>query len=131
MDDYPLLDVFFSMLWFFLFVAWIFLLVMLISDVFRSDDLGGWGKALWTLFIIILPVLGSIVYLIARGQGLAERRAQEYRQQQEAFRSYVQETAQGSTVSTADELSKLAQLRDAGTITPDEFDAQKAKLLAT
>lgn len=131
MDDYPLLDVFFSMLWFFLFVAWIFLLVMLISDVFRSDDLGGWGKALWTLFIIILPVLGSIVYLIARGQGLAERRAHEYRQQQEAFRSYVQETARGSTVSTADELSKLAQLRDAGTITPDEFDAQKAKLLAT
>ena len=131
MNDYPLLDVFFSMLWFFLFVAWIFLLVMIISDVFRSDDLGGWGKALWTLFIIILPILGCFIYLIARGQGMAERRAYEYRQQQEAFRSYVKETAQGSTVSTADELTKLAQLRDAGTITGDEFDAQKAKLLAT
>ncbi|HEY9412751.1 MAG TPA: SHOCT domain-containing protein [Jiangellaceae bacterium] len=131
MDDYPLLDVFFSMLWFFLFVAWIFLLVMILSDVFRSDDFGGWSKALWALFIIILPILGCFIYLIARGQGMAERRAYEYRQQQEAFRSYVQETAQESTSSAADELAKLAQLRDAGNITPDEFAAQKAKLLAT
>src|SRR5690606_29649102 len=93
MEDYPLLNLFWTMLWFFLFVAWIWLLIALLSDIFRSRDLSGWGKALWTLLIIITPLLGALIYLIARGKGMAERRAEEYGRQQEAFRSYVQDVA--------------------------------------
>ncbi|MGH8827254.1 MAG: SHOCT domain-containing protein [Jiangellaceae bacterium] len=128
MNDYPLLDLFFTMLWFFLFIAWIYLLVVLVTDVFRSDDLSGWLKALWTLFILILPILGALVYLIARGDDMTERRIKDYRRQEQAFQTYVRDTA-GPGVSTADELTKLAQLRDAGTISTEEFDAAKAKLL--
>lgn len=131
MDDYPLLNLFWTMLWFFLFVAWIWLLIALLADIFRSRDLSGWGKALWTLLIIVVPILGALIYLIARGSGMAERTAAEYKQQDEAFRAYVQDAAgNGAKASTADELAKLAQLRDAGTISDGEFEAQKAKILA-
>lgn len=129
MNDYPLLNLFFTMLWFFLFIAWIYLLVVLVTDVFRSDDLSGWLKALWTLFILILPILGALVYLIARGDDMAERRVKDYRRQEQAFQTYVRDAA-GPGVSTADELTKLAQLRDAGTISTEEFDTAKAKLLS-
>jgi Short C-terminal domain/Phospholipase_D-nuclease N-terminal len=128
-NDFSVLEVFFSMLYFFLFIAWIYLLIVIATDIFRSRDMGGWGKALWVLFLVILPIIGSLVYLIARGRSMAERQSQDYIRREEAFRSYVQDAAGGST-STADELEKLAQLRDAGTITSAEFDAQKAKLLA-
>jgi hypothetical protein len=127
-NDFSVLEVFFSMLYFFLFVAWIYLLIVIATDIFRSRDLGGWAKALWVLFLVILPILGSLVYLIARGRGMAERRGEDYLQREQAFRSYVQDAASGS-MSTADELEKLARLRDAGTITGAEFEAQKAKLL--
>lgn len=130
MDDYPLLNIFFTMLWFFLFVGWIYLLVMLVTDVFRSHDLNGWAKALWTLFILILPVLGAIIYLIARGEGMTQRQLAQRDREQEVFRSYVQENA-GPTVSVADELNKLAELRTMGTISTAEFEAQKTKLLAS
>ena len=131
MDDYPLLELFFTMLWFFLFVAWIWLLIALLADIFRSHDLSGWGKALWTLLIIVVPILGALIYLIARGSGMAERTTAEYKQRDEAFRDYVREAAgNGAKASTADELAKLAQLRDAGTISDSEFQAQKAKILA-
>lgn len=130
MDDYPLLNLFLMMLWFFLFVAWIWLLISLLADIFRSRDLSGWGKALWIFFIIILPLLGALIYLIARGKGMAERSAEEYGLREDAFRAYVQEAAGPSGPSVADELTKLAQLRDAGTISADEFETQKAKLLA-
>lgn len=131
MDDYPLLNLFWTMLWFFLFVAWIWLLIALLADIFRSRDLSGWGKALWTLLIIVVPILGALIYLIARGSGMAERTAAEYQKQDEALRAYVQEAAgDGAKASTADELAKLAQLRDAGTISDSEFQAQKAKILA-
>lgn len=128
-DDYTLLDLFFTMLWFFLFVAWIYLLVVLVTDVFRSDDLSGWAKALWVLFILIMPLLGTLIYIIARGDHMAERRVKDYRRQEEAFQAYVRDAA-GSGASTADELTKLAQLRDSGAISTAEFDAAKAKLLA-
>jgi hypothetical protein len=130
MDDYPLLNLFWTMLWFFLFVAWIWLLISLVADIFRSRDLSGWGKALWTLLIIIVPLLGALTYLIARGKGMAERSAEEYGLREEAFRTYVRDAAGSSEPSVADELTKLAQLRDAGTISTDEFEIQKAKLLA-
>ena len=130
MDDYPLLNLFWTMLWFFLFVAWIWLLISLVADIFRSRDLSGWGKALWILLIIIVPLLGALIYLIARGKGMAERSAEEYGLREEAFRTYVRDAAGSSEPSVADELTKLAQLRDAGTISPDEFEIQKAKLLA-
>lgn len=131
MDDYPLLNLFFTMLWFFLFVAWIWLLIALLADIFRSRDLSGWGKALWTLLIIVVPILGALIYLIARGSGMAERTAAEYQNRDEAFRTYVREVAgDGANPSTADELAKLAQLRDAGAISDSEFQAQKAKILA-
>jgi type VI protein secretion system component VasK len=128
-DDYPLLNLFWTMLWFFLFVAWIWLLISLVADIFRSRDLSGWKKALWTLFIVVVPWLGALVYLIARGGRMAERAAEDQREREAAFREYVRGAAGGGSASVADEVAKLAQLRDAGTITAEEFDAQKARLL--
>ncbi len=129
MNDYPLLNLFWTMLWFFLFVAWIYLLIVILTDIFRSDDLSGWSKALWVLFVLIIPVLGVLVYLIARGDNMRARAAADYKRQDQQFREYVKDAAGSSGTSTADELTKLATLRDAGTITADEFAAQKAKLL--
>jgi ABC-type multidrug transport system fused ATPase/permease subunit len=129
-SSYPLLDAFLTMLWIFLFIIWIWLLIMVFSDIFRSRDLSGWGKALWVIGIIILPWLGVLIYLIARGGKMHERQIQAAQAQQEAFRQYVQETATSSSTSTADQLAKLADLRDKGVITPAEFDTEKAKALA-
>lgn len=128
MDDYPLLELFLTMLWFFFFVAWIWLLITLVADIFRSHDLSGWGKALWTLLIVILPVLGALIYLIARGEGMAERQVQDYERREQEFRSYVRDVSSNGA-STAEELTKLARLRDGGVITAEEFEAQKTKLL--
>ncbi|HET6685105.1 MAG TPA: SHOCT domain-containing protein [Jiangellaceae bacterium] len=129
MNDYPLLNLFWTMLWFFLFVAWIYLLIVVVTDIFRSDDLSGWGKALWVLFVVIVPWLGILVYLIARGDKMSARAASDYQRRDEETRAYVREAAGTSGQSTADELTKLAALRDSGTITADEFEQQKAKLL--
>jgi hypothetical protein len=130
----PLLDLFWSMLWLFLWFAWIWLVVMVIFDIFRSDDLSGWGKAFWALFIILLPWLGVLVYLIARGQSMGERRMQEAAARERATREYIQSVSAtssgGGGASTADELSKLAELKNSGVISEDEFATQKAKLLA-
>jgi hypothetical protein len=128
-SSYPLLDAFLTMLWIFLFIIWIWLLIMVFSDIFRSRDLSGWGKALWTIGIIILPWLGVLIYLIARGGKMHERQIQAAQAQEQAFRSYVQETA--SAPSTADQLAKLADLRDKGVITDAEFQTEKAKALAS
>jgi type VI protein secretion system component VasK len=129
MNDYPLLNLFWTMLWFFLFVAWIYLLIVVVTDIFRSDDLSGWAKALWVLFVVIVPWLGILVYLIARGDKMSARAASDYQRRDEEMRTYVREAAGTSGQSTADELTKLAALRDSGTITADEFEQQKAKLL--
>ena len=128
--DYPLLGAFWTLLWLFLWIVWIFILFRVIFDIFRSHDLGGWGKALWLIFVIILPFLGVFVYVIARGRGMAERDAQRAAESEQQFRSYVQQAAVSSGGTTADELTKLADLRDKGVITPAEFEAQKAKILA-
>jgi Short C-terminal domain/Phospholipase_D-nuclease N-terminal len=126
----PLLDVFWAMLWFFLFFVWIWLLITVFADIFRSDDLSGWGKALWVLFVVILPYLGVLVYLIARGKSMQERAIAQSAEQEKATRRYIQEASSTGSASSADELAKLAQLRDSGVITADEFAAQKAKILA-
>ena len=126
----PLLDLFWTMLWFFLLIAWIWLLISIITDIFRSDDLSGWTKALWTLFVIIVPWLGALIYLIARGGAMQERTMRDVAGRERATREYIQEVASTGGSSAADELTKLAQLRDSGVITADEFESQKAKLLA-
>jgi hypothetical protein len=124
----PLLDLFWAMLWFFLFFLWIWLLITLFADIFRSDDLGGWGKAGWTIFIVVLPWLGALIYLIVRGKSMTERAMKQAADQEKAMRAYVQDVASSST-SVADEIGKLAALRDQGVLTADEFNAQKAALL--
>ena len=124
----PLLDLFITMFWFFLFVAWLWLLISVYADVFRSDDLGGLGKALWVLFVLVLPYVGVLIYLIARGGKMQERSLAQARQARSATESYIREVAGGA--STADELLKLAQLRDQGVLSPEEFEAQRAKALA-
>jgi hypothetical protein len=124
----PLLDLFLSMLWFFLFVAWIWLLISVYADVFRSDDLSGWGKAFWVLLVLLLPYLGVLVYLVVRGGEMQERSRKQARHAQDATESYIREVARST--STADELAKLGQLRDEGVLSAAEFETQKAKLLA-
>src|SRR6202034_1308594 len=115
--QYPILDFFLTMLYFFLFVIWIWLLIAVFVDIFRSHDIGGVAKALWVIFIIILPFLGVFVYLIARGGKMHERAAQQAAQQQKAFDSYVKQTAGASADTTADQLAKLADLKSQGVIT--------------
>src|SRR5580658_10226951 len=130
-SQYPILDIFLTTLYFFLFVIWIWLLIMVFMDVFRSHDMSGWAKALWVIFIIILPFLGVFVYLIARGSKMHERAAAEAAQQQKAFDQYVRQTAAAPGASTADQISKLADLKTQGLLTDDEFNAEKAKILAS
>ena len=120
-------QVFWSMLWFFLFFIWIWLLVIVFSDVFRSHDLSGWAKALWIIFIILVPYLGVFVYLIARGHKMQEHAVQAAQQQDAAMRQYVQSV---TTVSPADELAKLADLKAKGVIDDAEYERLKAKALA-
>jgi ABC-type multidrug transport system fused ATPase/permease subunit len=129
-QDYPLLNLFWTMLWLFVWILWIFLLVRIILDIFRSDDLGGWSKALWVIFIIILPFIGVLVYLIARGSGMQKRDVRDARAADQEMRSYIRSAAAETPASTAEELSKLASLRDQGVLSQAEFDTQKAKLLA-
>lgn len=126
--NYPLLDAFLTMMWFFLWILWIFLVVRIIFDIFASQDLGGWGKAGWSVFVIVLPFLGVFCYLIARGHSMHDRQRRAERAQDEAFRAYVRDAAAGD--GQADELSKLAGLRDRGVITEAEFQQGKAKILA-
>ena len=126
--SYPLLGVFWTVIEIFLWVIWFWILITVFIDIFRSHDLNGWGKALWFLFVLFIPLIGVLVYLIARGGKMHERAVQQAQQQEQQFRSYVQETA--SSGNTADQLAKLADLRDRGVITPEEFEREKAKVLA-
>ena len=117
----------------FIWVAWIWLVIAIIMDIFRSDDLSGWGKAGWTLLVVFFTWLGVLIYLIARGKGMNERRFAEAAQMQQAQDAYIRQVAADSgvgTSSTADQLATLAELHQKGAITDDEFAAQKQKLLA-
>ena len=129
--NYPILDIFLTTLYFFLFIIWIWLLFMVFIDVFRSHDMGGWAKGLWVVFIIVMPYLGVLVYLIARGGKMHERAAQQAALQQKAFDQYVKQTAGTQGESSADQLHKLAGLKDQGILTDAEFETEKAKILAS
>jgi len=124
----PLLDLFWTILYIFLLFAWIWLLIAVFADIFRSD-MSGWGKAGWTIFVIVLPLLGVLIYLIVHGGDMQDRSARDAIAADAAQREYIRSVA-GSSDSTADELGKLAALRDQGIISEQDFDAQKAKLLA-
>jgi Short C-terminal domain/Phospholipase_D-nuclease N-terminal len=126
--SYPLLGAFWTIFEIFLWVIWIWILIYVFIDIFRSRDLSGWGKALWFLFVLLIPLIGVLVYLIARGSSMQERAVQDARQQDQEFRAYVQDAA--GSGNTADQLAKLADLRDRGVITPAEFEREKAKVLA-
>jgi hypothetical protein len=123
-------QVFWSMLWFFVFFIWIWLLILVFSDIFRSHDLSGWAKALWSLFVIFVPYLGVFVYLIARGGKMQEHAAQQAQKQDAAMRQYVQSVAATDGGGAADEIARLAQLRDQGVLSEAEFQQAKAKALA-
>lgn len=121
-------DVIWWFLWVFAFVAYLMALFAIIGDLFRDRHLNGWWKAVWIIFLIFLPVLTSLVYLIARGRGMAERSAKEAAQLQQAQSDYIKSVA-GSAPTAADEIAKAKSLLDAGTITQAEYDALKAKAL--
>lgn len=121
----PLLDLFWAMLWLFLFIVWIWLLISIFGDIFRRD-MSGWGKAGWVFFLLVLPVLGALVYLIVNGGDMQERSVADAKAYEQAQKEYIREVA-GS--SPADELAKLAELKNSGVLSEEEFAAQKAKLL--
>ncbi|MGW1543005.1 SHOCT domain-containing protein [Streptomyces sp. NPDC002309] len=129
--DYPLLSMFWTLLWFFLWIMWFILLFRIIGDIFRDDGLSGWGKTGWLVLVIVLPFLGVFIYLIARGKGMGGREIKHARAQQQAFDSYIRETAGGGSGPTsADELAKLSEIRARGDITDDEFRRAKELVLA-
>ena len=124
----PLLNIFWSMLYFFLWVIWFWILITVFIDIFRSPDLGGFAKAMWFLFVLFIPLIGELVYLIARGGKMHEHAVRQARQQDREFRAYVQDAA--GSQSSADQLAKLADLRERGAISADEFAREKAKVLS-
>ncbi|MEU9852141.1 SHOCT domain-containing protein [Streptomyces sp. NPDC047974] len=134
MDDYPLLNVFWTMLWFFLWIMWLFLLFKVITDVFRDHELSGWGKAGWLIFCILLPYLGVLVYVIARGKGMGLRDAKQAKDAEARFQEYIRQTAgtqaAAAAPSAGDELARLAELKEKGAISEEEFRQAKAKVLA-
>jgi Short C-terminal domain len=133
-SSYPVLSIFWSILEFFLWVIWIWILIMIFIDIFRSHDLSGWAKALWFLFVLLIPLIGVLVYLIVRGGSMHERSVRQAQRDADAFyASYGRHAASGGGDgggSTADQLAKLADLRDKGVLSPEEFEREKAKLLA-
>ena len=124
--DYPFMDVLWSMIIFFFWVIWIWIVITVLIDVFRRHDIGGFAKALWVIFVVILPWLGVLIYLIVEHDGMRERSLKQAQSQKEQFDQQVREAAGGS----ADEIAKAKQLLDQGAITQDEFNALKAKALS-
>ena len=125
--DYPFLDVFWTMIIFFFWVIWIWIVVTVLIDVFRRHDIGGFAKALWVIFVVILPWLGVLIYLIVEHDGMRERSLKQAQAQKDAFDDYVRETAGGGAAA---DIAKAKELLDTGAITQAEFDALKAKALA-
>jgi hypothetical protein len=134
-SNYPLLNLFLTMLWFFLWIMWLMLLFRVIVDIFRDDDLGGWGKAGWLIVVCVLPFLGIFTYLIARGKDMGEREFRHTQRKQQELRSYIQDAAADAPASAngnghgVDELEKLVGLRNHGDITEDDYQRAKEKLL--
>jgi uncharacterized PurR-regulated membrane protein YhhQ (DUF165 family) len=126
--DYPFLDILWTMIIFFAWVVWIWMMIFILTDVFRRSDIGGVTKAVWVVFMILLPFLGVLVYLIAQHEGIAQRNAQQQQAVQQQFDERVRSVA--ASEGPAAEIEKAAQMRDKGTISPSEFDTLKAKVLA-
>jgi phospholipase D-like protein/putative oligomerization/nucleic acid binding protein len=129
-SSYPLLNAFWTIFEIFLWGIWIWTLITVFADIFRSHDLSGGAKALWFLFVLILPLIGVLVYLLFRGGSMHERSAWQFQSRNLGSRSYFPGPAAGPPASTADQLEKLAGLRDHDVITADEFDREKARILA-
>nr|BFD90333.1 SHOCT domain-containing protein [Kitasatospora sp. Xyl93] len=146
--DYPVLNIFWTMLELFLWILWFFLLFKIITDIFRSHDLSGWGKAGWLVLVIVLPLIGVLAYLIARGQSMGRRDVEQAQRSEDAFRAYIRDaagsapggvgatatgvgtaTGPGAGRSHVDDLAKLADLRDRGAISDEEYQKAKEKLL--
>jgi hypothetical protein len=127
--DYPFLDVFWTMILFFAWVAWIFIVIRVLTDVYRRHDISGWGKAAWTVLVIVIPFAGVLIYLIAHGRGIAERDAGEAHAAQAQFDDYVRSVSNGG--GAAAEIDKAKQLLDSGAIDEAEFRALKEKALAS
>jgi Phospholipase_D-nuclease N-terminal/Short C-terminal domain len=127
-SSYPLLDIFLTMLWFFLFFIWIWILITIIADIFRNHEQSGLVKALWIIFIIVFPFLGVLIYLIVNGNKMHERAAKHAAQSQTQFDEYIRQTA--SSTSTSTELANLAKLKESGAITDDDYEKAKAKILS-
>ena len=127
--DYPILGIFWTMLWLFLWIAWIIILFRVIVDLFRNKHMGGLAKALWIIFLIVVPFLGVFIYVIVHGRSMHERDIEQAQAQQAAFAAYVKDAAGTGGGGTADELAKLADLKERGVITDAEFEQQKSKLL--
>ncbi|MEU5533948.1 SHOCT domain-containing protein [Streptomyces sp. NPDC020362] len=127
--DYPLLSAFWTMLWFFLWILWFVLLFRIIVDIFRDDSMSGWAKAGWLLFVIVVPFLGVLVYVIARGKDMGRREVEQARAQQKAFDTYIRETAQGGA-SSVDELARLSEIKARGDISEEEFRRAKELVLS-
>ena len=128
--DYPFLDVFWTMILFFFWVAWIWVLVIIIGDLFRRHDTSGFVKALWLIFLILIPFLGVLIYLIANSTGMSERAAAQAEANKAQFDNYVQSVATQQGAGSAGEIEKAKALLDSGAITQAEFDSLKAKALA-
>ncbi|MEU1038322.1 PLDc N-terminal domain-containing protein [Streptomyces sp. NPDC005551] len=127
--DYPLLNAFWTMLLFFLWIMWFVLLFRIVTDIFRDDRMSGWAKAGWLVFCLVVPFLGVFVYVIARGRNMGRREVAQARAQQEEFNSYIRQTAAGVGPSSVDELARLSEIRDRGDITDDEFRRAKELVL--
>jgi Short C-terminal domain/Phospholipase_D-nuclease N-terminal len=127
-DNFGLWEVLVSTFWFMLLFAWIWLLIAILSDIFRDHELSGGAKALWTLFLVFLPWLGALIYLISRGKSMNDRNVVAAKERDAQMRAYVQDAA--GTSSTADELRKLNELRDSGAISAEDFEKAKAKVLS-
>jgi Short C-terminal domain/Phospholipase_D-nuclease N-terminal len=129
-SSYPLLNAFWTMFEFFVWVIWIWILIMVFIDIFRSRDLSGGAKALWFLFVLIIPLFGVLAYLIVRGGSMHERSDRWARAQDDEFRADAQTGSPAAPASTADQLAQLADLRDRGVISDGEFEREKARVLA-
>jgi hypothetical protein len=136
--NYPLLNAFLTMLWFFVWILWLYLLFRVVVDLFRDDTLSGWAKAGWLVFMLILPFVGVLVYLIARGSKMGARTQAAALKNKEEFDDYIRQTAAssdgatatGAAASPADQLARLARMKADGTLTEEEFQQAKAKILA-
>jgi|SRR4051795_13268807 Short C-terminal domain/Phospholipase_D-nuclease N-terminal len=127
--EFGVWDVFVSMLWFTLFFLWIWLWIMIVTDIFRSDDLSGWGKAGWIILAVVLPYLGAFLYLIIRGHSMGERSSRQAARMESQQADYIRSVASSNGASPAAEIEKLAQLRDQGVLTAEDFEAAKKKVL--